>query len=393
MQKRSSFPFRNTYLRLKRNRFIAVSFLCGFFILHSSFFPSLAAQDFVRGGAGGIEWRLIGRVFFDGGLFTGDSLTSSFQVNDVRLGALVRFQEHWEAKIELGYGETKIALKDIYIDYSSGNHSLRLGHYFEPFGNARVGTCNYRFMTNAVSDKTLGNKRKLGLSYSYNQKWLNVMAGVFSEGDIEQSDPLNQGYSLATKVVGRPLMEDKKLIHIGIAPRFNSSSKEVSFNAGAPTDLLSKKDNTLAEVRLDRAINQWKLDLELILLYNKWYFQGQYFRTHLNRSAPQNYNAEGGYVQAGYMILGAKHNYNPQTGMIGNPAPQSLEILARYDQVSLNDRNIRGGGLSDISLGMNYFINKFVVARINYIYVMPDRSALTDRKDFNIFQARVQFSI
>ena len=35
-------------------------------IFLSSFFISLSAQEFVKGGANGFEWRLIGRVFFDG---------------------------------------------------------------------------------------------------------------------------------------------------------------------------------------------------------------------------------------------------------------------------------------------------------------------------------------
>lgn len=361
-------------------------------ILGGCFFTSVSAQEFVSGGNDDFRWRLIGRVFLDGGVLDRDSTTTSFQVNDLRLGTVIRFMEHWEAKLELGYGDSKIALKDVYLNYSFNRSSVRLGYHFEPFGNARVGTANYRFMTDAASDKALGNKRKLGLSYSYNQHWVNVMAGVFSEGDIERSKPLNQGYSLAAKLVGRPLMRDKKLIHVGIAPRFNNSSQEISFSCGSPTDLLSKSDNTLVEARVDQVINQWKLDLELILLYNKWYFQGQYFGAYVNRFAIENYKARGGYAQAGYMIIGAKHNYNPVTGMIVNPAPGSLEVLLRYDEVNLNDGAIRGGRMSDISLGMNYFINKFVAAKLNYTRMLPGETALGGDKDFNLVQARIQFN-
>lgn len=353
---------------------------------------SLVAQEFVGGGDHHFHWRLIGRVFFDGGVLNADSTQTSFQVNDIRLGTVIRFMDHWEAKMELGYGDSKISVKDMFLNYSNNDYAFRLGYHYEPFGNARVGTANYRFMTDASSDQALGNKRKLGISYSYNREWFNIMAGVFSDGDIEKSKPMNQGYSLAAKVVGRPLMMDKKLIHIGVAPRFNSSGDAVGFSAGAPTDLLAKKDNTLVEANVNQVINQWKLDLELILLYHKWYFQGQYFQAHLNRFAAPNYNAKGGYVQAGYMILGAKHNYNPVTGMIVNPAPKSLEVLLRYDNINLNDADIRGGRMTDISLGMNYFINKFVAAKINYCRVLPGNSSLKGDDGFDVVQARVQFN-
>lgn len=363
-----------------------------FFLFSASCLVQLSAQEFVSGGDHNFRWRLIGRVFFDGGVLNADSTQTSFQVNDIRLGTVIRFMDHWEAKIELGYGDSKISVKNMFLNYSRGDYAVRLGYHFEPFGNARVGTSNYRFMTDATSDQALGNKRKLGISYSYNREWVNLMAGVFSDGDIEKSKPLNQGYSLAAKLVGRPVMKDKKLIHIGVAPRFNSSSDEVSFAAGAPTDLLSKKDNTLVQANVSQVINQWKLDLELILLYNKWYFQGQYFQAHLNRFAHPDYNALGGYAQVGYMILGAKHNYNPVTGMIVNPAPKSLEVLMRYNQVDLNDAGIRGGRMTDISLGMNYFINKFVAAKINYTRMMPGNTSLKGDKDFDVVQARVQFN-
>lgn len=368
------------------------SFLLFLFVFSTSCLLSLTAQDFIGGGEHNFRWRLIGRVFFDGGVFNADSTQTSFQVNDIRLGTVIRFLDRWEAKVELGYGDSKISLKDVFLNYSDGDYAIRLGYHYEPFGNARVGTSNYRFMTDAASDQALGNSRKLGISYSYNREWFNVMAGIFSDGNIAKSKPLNQGYSLAAKLVGRPLMEDKKLIHIGVAPRFNSSSDQVSFEAGAPTDLLTKEDNTLVEAKVMQVINQWKLDLELILLYNKWYFQGQYFQAHLNRFAAPDYNAKGGYVQAGYMILGAKHNYNPVTGMIVNPAPKSLELLFRYDNINLNDAGIRGGRMTDISLGMNYFINKFVAAKLNYTRMFPGKTALAGDTDFDVIQGRIQFS-
>ena len=133
---------------------------------------------------------------------------------------------------------------------------------------------------------------------------------------------------------------------------------------------MTKDDNSYVEAKVDQVINQWKLDLEMILLYNKWYFQGQYFLAHLNRFQAGNFNGKGWYGQIGYMLLGAKHNYNAATGMIVNPAPKSLEVVCRNNMIDLNDAGIRGGRLTDISLGMNYFINKYVAAKIKYNHMM-----------------------
>ncbi len=144
----------------------------------------------------GFRWKLIGRVFFDGGVFMNDTLGfgHAFHVNDIRLGSVVTIGKGWDAKIELGYGNGKVSLKDVYLGYALGEHRFRLGYQYEPFGNARVGTANYRFMQNATADNVFGDSRKLGISYSYDHEWMNIMAGVFSGGDMQGNVKMDQGY-------------------------------------------------------------------------------------------------------------------------------------------------------------------------------------------------------
>lgn len=355
--------------------------------LSASAQPEKAAND-------GFRWKLIGRVFFDGGVFLNDTLDfgNAFHVNDIRLGSVVTIADKWEAKIELGYGDSKISLKDVYLSYALRAHQFRLGYQYEPFGNARVGTSNFRFMQNATVDNALGDSRKLGISYSYDHEWMNVMAGVFSGGDMQGSVKFDQGYSLSAKFIGRPWRGDRKLLHLAVAPRFSSGQETVTFNGGTPTTLLSKSNNGFVNATFDEVINQWKLDLECILIYRKWALQGQYLLAHLNRRGTDNFNGQGGYVQASFLILGDQHNYNSKTGMLCNPGKGSLELLARYDHVDLNDAGAQGGQQSDITIGVNYFINKYIAAKINYTHMMPGASSPLSGVDFDVLQARVQFS-
>lgn len=381
---------------MKRNyqRFI-LSFLLAFVLcVGVACLNPATAQNQTVSEKNPLQWRLIGRVFFDGGVFMNDTLGwgNAFQVNDVRLGTVVKIFDNWEAKIELGYADKKISMKDIYVNYKLNSHSFRLGYAYEPWGNARVGTAAFRFMQNATADNALGQGRQLGISYSYNYKWMNVMAGVFSGGDIQTSGQMDQGYSVAAKFIGRPLMKEGRVLHLAIAPRFADDKEVVDFTGGVPTNLVAKKDNGFVDASVDRVINSWKLDAECIFIYDKWYFQGQFLVSHLNRHGVDNFNGKGGYAQAGYLILGEKHNYNESTGMIGNPAPKSLELLLRYDNVNLNDAGIRGGRLSDITVGMNYFINKYIAAKLNYTRMMVGDSSPKGGGDFDLLQARLQVS-
>ena len=203
---------------------------------------SLKAQNFVVSETNGFEWRLMGRVFFDAGAFFNDKTDfgNGVQINDLRLGTQIRFLQHWNV---LGYGDEKVSIKDIYINYKTGNHSIRLGYYHEPFGIDRIGSTNFKFIETASADKTFGGSRKLGVSYLYNQTYFNFMGGVFSDGNPGKANQLNQGYTLATKFIGRPVVGDGRLLHLAIAPRFSSHGDQIEFKGGVPTTLLSGADN------------------------------------------------------------------------------------------------------------------------------------------------------
>ena len=60
----------------------------------------------------------------------------------------------------------------------------------------------------------------------------------------------------------------------------------------------------------------------------------------------------------------------------------------------MNDRKaeIMGGKEQDITLGANYFINKYVAAKINYTHMMVGNSSPKGGDDFDLIQARLQFS-
>ena len=96
----------------------------GLFLL---LFPlQIIAQAFVKSSTGDFEWKMTGRALFDGGIFFSDSsrLGNGMVISDVRLGTSVRFLKNWEGKIELGYRDSKVSLKDIYVTYRRGDHML-----------------------------------------------------------------------------------------------------------------------------------------------------------------------------------------------------------------------------------------------------------------------------
>jgi phosphate-selective porin OprO/OprP len=60
------------------------------------------------------------------------------------------------------------------------------------------------------------------------------------------------------------------------------------------------------------------------------------------------------------------------------------EVALRYSHLDLNDDNIRGRELSDITVGLNWYLNSYLRLMFNYI-----RADLDGFGETNIFQGRL----
>lgn len=358
------------------------------------------SQAFVKSPDGNFEWRVIGRVLMDAGFFRGDStkLGNGVVLGDVRLGTTVRFLQHWSGKIEAGYAYNKLALKDTYIAYKKGDHVWKAGYYFEPFGTElRVSTVAYRFMNMATTSTVFGDGRKLGVTYEYNRKFFTVVGGFFGNTSLENSKEGDAGYTLSAQVIGRPVYEEEKVIHIGLSAHFSDPDKETKdkmvYKGGAPSYVFNKEKNVLLRAEVDQAINEWRTGADVIVLYKRFYFQSECLVNHVNRYGGRNYTGKGVYSQIGCLLGGDKqYRYDRVNGWVANPNPKNIEVVFRYNYTDLDDgkAGIYGGRAQDITFGANYFFNDYVAAKLNYTSIFTNKRAVHGKENVNFVQARLQ---
>ena len=234
-----------------------------FFILNDAF-----SQLTLKTEQGELDCRFIGRALFDGGIFFSDStaLGNAVEVNDVRLGLVLKFLEHWSGKLELGFAGGEVSLKDVYINYAKGRHQVRVGNFFEPFSlEYRIGTSDMKFNGAAVTGKVFGDRRRLGVSYTYNVDPFNVAVGVFGDKDVNNEKEGDEGYALSSRILYRSYLNAGNVQHVGISSRFSTEGEAeqqiVTFSGGIPSDLVSNK---LLNATVTNAINQWRMGAEMI---------------------------------------------------------------------------------------------------------------------------------
>ncbi len=123
------------------------------------------------------------------------------------------------------------------------------------------------------------------------------------------------------------------------------------------------------------------------------------------RTTGQSMYFPGAYAQVGYFLTGEHRPYNRKQGAIdriqvlrpfGNYRGDDCEwgwggweVAARYSYIDLNSKDITGGRLKDMTIGLNWYVNNFSKIQFNYIRAFLDNKVHGD-STADIFGLRAQ---
>ena len=167
----------------------------------------------------GIQYKITGRLLMDGGVYlkNPNNFGNGTEFNDLRIGVKATYQ-NWGMKLEMGYAGNKVAIKDAFATYSYKNSSIQIGQFYEPFSLDMIcSTFDLRFNQSPGAVLALTNSRRMGVAYSYRTQYYYLCGGFFTDNDLSNLKNASQGYAIDGRLVYRPLYEQAKLIHIGLA--------------------------------------------------------------------------------------------------------------------------------------------------------------------------------
>ncbi|MCA9055303.1 MAG: porin [Planctomycetaceae bacterium] len=289
-----------------------------------------------------------------------------------------------------------------------------------PFGNLRIGQFRQAFGMDgptSVKDLTFLERALPFVFVPFRQTGLMAYGTEFDDavtwavsGYRFPADPFggtfgDKGYGLSTRVTTALFnVPDENLVaHIGGSYSYNrpstglvryATTPEVGFNFGVAgtvpffVDTGALTTDSVSLYGIEAAFS-----LQGLLI------QAEAVAAEIDPSfASGSAWLKGAYAQISYVLTGEVRPYNAKQGVYGRVKPNcdfgahgggAWEVAARYSYLDFNDAPVMGGRLSDVTAGLNWYLNSFTKLQFNYIHAFLNRAPVGDASA-DVFALRCQ---
>lgn len=410
-----------------------------------------------------LKFTVGGRLFADVAYYHSEytPLRSGAAITDARIRTSLRYRQfYFYADFDFSGGSFK--QKNIFAQWNfretrDGSQSVKAGYFCEPLTMAyQTSLYNYHFISRPAAVSALSPKRGLGVAYKYFDSDMLLDQGIFAENKYNDQISGFQGISLSGRWLYKVIHNGGMTLHVGLGLRYSliNTGRVIggdAFETGVSLESAMETyvDHTTRFLHADVAWARHVLDLnpELLFKTDRLFVRGEYLYKRLYKDRPdsklfanqlggvwsfatldawkagnplRSSKFDGGYVEAGYLIWGKRYTYHDEYGLLGGPDDKnSLEVVARYSTVNLNDirsgdffligkhifypngeisdyppasTSIGGGKMQAVTVGVNYTLNRYVrvmgayeYSRLSNVYYPMDRN-------FHALQMRLMIS-
>ena len=241
---------------------------------------------------------------------------------------------------------------------------MQIGKMKEPISMERsMGLVFEQVMERPMHIDAFTPTRNIGISLSdalFNER-LQWRAGFFNhwldKSHLNFEDANRQFIARVTTVAWeKPLQE--KLLHLGVSWRYEDVKEgSVRYDVG-PEFYFSPPWLDTGEIEADSTDT---VNLELSYLDGPFWFAAEYTHVDVESSLHDDPSFWGYHVALNYFVTGEHRGYNKRRGVVRriNPflaVPEggwgALEVSARYSYLNLDSRDIEGGKMGIVSLGL-----------------------------------------
>ncbi len=384
-------------------------------------FPKIKLTGFFQADAGWIHQ-------------SDNSLTTFGDIQDVtgfrraRLAAVGDVSENVSYLLEMDFAfPGRPTFMDLWLDIHNIKYlgNVRIGQWRQPFYMDGLNSVRelmflerplpfafVPFRQTGIGFQNTNEEKTMTWAFSGFRFPVDQFAGVGSPLGIGNLG--DRGYGLAGRVTG-VLLEDSAecgtLVHVGADYSFLSPSNHSTTYrnvpefagpfVGAAGNLSSLPFFVDTGAIPTNNVNLY--NAELGARYGSLYGQSEVTYAIVQDPSGNSMRFPGAYGQVGYFLTGEERTYNKSAGVFGRVKPQcdfgkegwgAWEVAFRYSYIDLNEVSqigptAPGGRMSDLTYGVNWYLNQYAKLQFNYIQAMLDRPA-NGHSVTDIFAVRAQ---
>ena len=384
--------------------------------------------NFKFGGRIMNDWVVIGS--YDDNLRTslGDP-TQGTEFRRVRFFNSGTIYNNIDYKLQFDFVGGDADLKDAYIQINQipAIDHLKIGRYKEPFGLEELTSSKYiTFMARALTSP-FQPSRNSGVT-THNKVLdgrMTYAIGTFLNTDGFGSTQAGETaqFNVTGRITGLPWEKENNLVHLGFAYQLRNPDKnEVQYSSEPETH---QQPDFVDTETLDNVSDENIMGFELAAVYGPFSIQSEFQRSTLNRtiSLDNTQNSEtkdkeistnfSAFYVYGSVFLTKGDHRSYGGGSFGRVKPKknfgqesgfgALELALRYSDLDLIEGKsaitdgdfvgsslVEGGELSDITVGLNWYLNPSTRIMFNYVFADVDRGPNNANGDAGFFRTRFQ---
>jgi len=379
----------------------------------------------VKSADGNFSAHVRGRLLIDYGKVkdaseVGSQNRSATEFRAARLGLEGTAWQDVKYKFEVDFANNEVEIKDAYAEYAGlSNFKIRVGQFKEAVSLEEEGSTRHiSLMERGNFTDAFGFARRLGVKVLTGGDIWTASAAVFGGSISENAD--DEGYALTGRVAVFPKIGNGGQLHFGASVRHRGFGNDY--------DEMEKRyrQRPQAHVSGVRYVDTGTLEglnsdtnfgVEAAGIFGPFWVESEWAWLSANVADDyvSDYNGQnsakfqGGFIGAGWFITGESRGYKKgkfDRPKVNNPVMDggmgAWSVVARYDYLDLVDEgaDIFGGKQKTWILGVNWYLNRHTVVKVNYAHANISESfagayekAYVDedgKNSVNSFTARVQ---
>lgn len=313
-------------------------------------------------------------------------------------------------ELEVGHGSDQFYIENSYVAFRGipWIGELKVGQYQAPMGLDLVTSGrDITFMEPAAPLQALAPGVNAGMQMGqplFDQR-VTWRLGFFTAGGGGQDfgDAAEDYGRAIARITGLPIYrtnpdrpDSTTLLHLGLSANILYSSSEGLNYRSRPESHLAPHVVDTGNMTANSAL---VAGAEVAWVQGRFSVQGEYLHSWVHEESGQSPEFDGLYATASWFLTGESRPYDRKEGCFARVIPRhnfdwgkggwgAWEIAARYSFLNLNSADVNGGRLSELMLGLNWYLHPHVKWRFNY--GLARVTSVQPEGNINLFQTRLE---